>query len=288
MDICECDRADIKVSICASANRIKWWPRFLDSLRQNKIAYEVVFAGDVKPDFDMSQYPEFRYIHATVKPAQAYEIAFRAARGELVHWSADDADYNARELERHLGVQCPNSIDLAYQHYKECEAKYGDKKTIIAMRPIEDGGDVYDFHHFFGGWHHTPVMAPFGLLNRNWFISTLGGYDRNFVSGQSENDVVMRGIEDGGRVELCLDCFLYVHHRQVHPRNAVTGKEENKFRKHYGTDREYLERCWVVGGYGHYEADKKDAVISPTRLCSVDKFDDKDICTETQGPRGIW
>ena len=279
---------DIQVSIVASANRVKWWERFYRSLLGNKCNWEVVFVGDTPPLSTWTLPSNFRWIKATVKPAQCYEIGFREARGELVHWSADDADYNARELERHMGIDCSNSIDLAYQHYKECEVKYGDKKTVIAMRPIEDGGDVYDFHHFFGGWHHTPVMAPFGVLHRDYFVNGLEGYDKNFVSGQSENDVVMRVLEDGGRVELCLDCFLYVHHRQVHPRDPVTGKEANKFRKHYATDREYLERCWVVGGYGHYEAEKKDAKISSTRLCPMDKFDDKDICTVTQGPAGIW
>ena len=277
---------DVQVSIVASANRVTWWNRFYNSLTGNKVNWEVIFVGDTKPLFPMPD--NFKWIEANVKPAQCYEIGFRAAKGELVHWSADDADYNARELVRHMGLECPNSIDLAYQHYKECEKKYGDTKTVVAMRPIEDGGDVYDFHHFFGGWHHTPVMAPFGLINRDWFVRVLGGYDRNFVSGQSENDVVMRAIEAGGRVELCLDCFLYVHHRQVHPRNAQTGQEENRFRQWYPTDREYLERCWVVGGYGKYERNQQDTQISPVRLCPVESFFDDNITTITQGPKGRW
>jgi len=270
----------VQVSLVASANRVKFWERLYNSLSGNNINWEVIFVGDTAP---MSQMPaNFHWIKATVKPAQCYEIGFRAAKGELVHWTADDADYNHRQ------VNCPNSIELAYKHYKESESKYGDNKTVIAMRPIEDGGDVYDFHHFFGGWHHTPVMAPFGLINRDWFVNQLGGYDRRFVSGQSENDVVMRAIEAGGRAEICMDCFLYVHHRQVHPRNADGTKEVNKFRQWYNWDREFLESCWVVGGYGNYEKNKKEVNISSKRLLPVERFDDKDITTITQGPVGIW
>jgi hypothetical protein len=272
---------DIQVSIVASANRVQWWERMYNSLQGNSVNWELILVGDTPP---LRTYPDnFRWIEATVKPAQCYEIGFRAAKGEIVGWTADDADYN------HKTRNCPNAIDLVYHHYKEFEKKYGDNKTVIAMRPIEDGGDVYNFHHFFGNWHHTPVMAPFGFINREWFVNTLGGYDKNFVSGQSENDVVMRAIEAGGRVELCLDCFLYVHHGQVHPRNRETGKDTgNKFRAWYNVDREYLERCWVVGGYGNYESKQQNVKISPTRLCPVDRFDDKDICTITQGALGQW
>ncbi len=269
---------DIKISLVASANRIKWWMRFYNSLKGNKIPYEVIFVGDTAPDFTLPE--NFIHIPATVKPAQCYEIGFRKARGELIGWTADDADY--------VYAGNVDNLDRVYQHYKECEQKYGDYKTVIAMRPIEDGGDVYDFHHFFGGWHHTPIMAPFGILNRKWFVEELGGYDRRFVSGQSENDVVMRAFEAGGRVELCLDCYVYVHHREVHPPRA----QDNKFRQFYDLDRKILEDCWVEGGYGAYKNRNEgniNAIISKTRLLPLERFEDTpDITTVTQGVKGRW
>lgn len=271
---------DIKVSLCASANRVKWWPRFLDSLKGNKLKYEVIFVGDIKPDFDLDKYPEFKYVHATVKPAQSYQIAFWEAKGELIHWTADDADYN------HPTRNCPNSLDIAYAHWQKMEKENGnDKKSVVAFRPIEDGGDVWSFHHFFGGWEHTPTMAPFALINREYFVNVLGGYDADFVSGQSENDVVMRVLEDGGRVEVCMDAFLYVHHRQVHPPRP----QDNKFREWYNTDREVLENCWIPAGYGNYEKDNKGVEISKTRLRPVKKFvQTPDVRTVTQGLKGRW
>ena len=212
------------ISIVASANRVEFWPRLYESLRWHQTPLEVIFVGDVKPEFTLPS--NFKWIHATVKPAQCYEIGFRAAQGELIHWTADDASY---AYKGPLG-DCLQPLDIAYKHWQKMEEKYEhDKKSVVALRPIEDGGDVWRFHHFFGGWDHTPLMAPFALLHRDYFVNYLGGYDRRFVSGQSENDVIMRVYEDGGRIELCLESMLYVHHKQVHPRNSE-GKEDNKFR----------------------------------------------------------
>lgn len=287
---------DIQISLVASANRIEWWPRFLNSLKGNNVKYEVIFVGNVEPTFDVSLYPELKYIHATCKPAQCYEIGFRAAKGELLHWTADDSSYGRND------TGCDNPLDIAYAKWKQIEAENGnDNKTVIAMNPCEDGGyPQKDFHRFFGGWKETPVMAPFALLHRDYFVNKLGGYDRRFVSGQSENDVVMRVLEDGGRVEMCLDSKLYVHHKQVHKRDPNTGRQINDFRAWYNIDRQVLEDCWIVGGYGFYEKlnsyrnnspESRAAVvaqISKTRLSPVERFENEDICFITQSNKGQW
>jgi len=285
---------DIQISICASANRpilqngFKNWERFLDSLKENKIKYEVIFVGDVKPDLDASKYPEFKYIYATVKPCQSYMIAFWEAKGELIHWSADDSDYN------HPKNNCPNALDIAYKCYKDGEKKYNDNKTMVAMRPIEDGGDVQEkWHYLFGGCPWSPRMAPFGILNREFLLNDIKGYPTDHVSGQAENSVIMSGLALGGRVEFCREAFLYVHHRQVHPRNSA-GQEVNDFRKWYPEDRKALENRWVVQGYGSYEQYTADQLknvveISNTPLVPVKPYENtEDVCSRTQGVKGHW
>jgi len=276
--------SEVKVSIVASANRVKWWERFCNSLKDNTISFEVIFVGDTRPMHNLPGW--FRFIHATVKPAQCYEIGFRAAKGELIHWTADDADYVCRHPE--TGNIHTKNIDRAYEAWVDLEKRTGNKKlSVIAMRPIENGGDVWKFHHFFGGWDNTPTMAPFGFVSRDKFHE-LGGYDSRFVSGQSENDVVMRFIEKGGAVEVVKDSLVYVHHQQVHPRDAI-GKEDNKFRAWYNTDRMVLENCWIPAGYGNYEKQNKNVTISPTRLSPVQRFSDENITTVTQGEyKGMW
>jgi hypothetical protein len=288
------------ISICASANRVQFWPRLLDSLKGNKTPYEVIFAGDKKPEFDMSKYPEFKWIHCTCKPAQAYQIAFWEAQGELVHWTADDADYHCVAKVLPDKEDCFNQLDRAYVCWQRMEERHNhDKKSIVAFRPIEDGGDVWRFHHFFGGWPETPPMAPFALVHRKYLSEPETGYDKYFVSGQSENDVIMRIFEDGGRLEVCMNAFIYVHHRQVHPRDPNTGKEDNKFRKWYNKDRERLENCWVIGGYGYYEKlnqfrnnseeTRKQIRISQKRLCPLEPFvKTEDVYAVSQGEKGHW
>ena len=82
---------EIHVSLVASAVRTTVWQPFWDSLKGNNINYEVIFVGNRAPNFPLPE--NFRHIYANVKPAQCYEIGFRAARGEVIAWTADDADY---------------------------------------------------------------------------------------------------------------------------------------------------------------------------------------------------
>lgn len=259
---------NIQVSLVASAVRTHVWQAFYHSLRSNKINYEVIFVGYRKPEFVLP--PNFKWIYADVKPAQCYEIGFRAAQGELVHWTADDADY-ARAPN-------PNGLDIGYECYK----KFNDYKMVIAMRPFEDGSaNVWKFHHFFGGKDNTPVMAPFGLMS-NQFMKELGGYDKNFIGGQSENDLVMRAFEKGGDVHICLDAHLWVNHKlHEHP---------NKFRAYYKWDREVLENAWVPAGYGSYNDTSlnwSQVQISSTRLKPFEPFiETEDWTMVSQGPKG--
>jgi hypothetical protein len=245
----------IKVSLCASANRIKWWPRFYNSLKGNKIEYEVIFVGNIYPDFELPK--NFKFIYTNVKPAQAYQIAFNEAQGELIHWTADDADY----------IENEHNLDNAYDLFQS----RGHYRNIISMRTIEDGTDIFENHRFFYRDESTPHMAPLGLMS-NKFLKELEGYDKNYISGQSENDIVMRGYSAGGDVILAYDPFVHMRHREVHPL-----KKDNKFREFYKQDRETLEKQWILKGKVMFD-----------RQVPFEPFEEKDILTVTQGPKGIW
>ncbi len=283
---------DIQVSLVASANRCQWWMRFYDSLKGNKLNWEIVFVGNKQPNFPLP--PNFKYVYATVKPCQCYQIGFWESRGKLIAWTADDASYNDF---------IPNCLDVAYDKWQQVEAQHGnDEKTAIAFNPCEDGGwPQAKFHRLYGGWEETPFMAPFALVHRKYLTAPGRGYDKLFVSGQAENDIIMQVYEDGGRVEFCEEAKLYVHHKQCHPRDPSSGKEKNDFRAWYPKDRQRLEDAWIVGGYGYYEKlnafrnnspeTRKEVVarISKTRLCPIEAFErTPDVCTVTQGEKGQW
>ena len=280
---------DIQISLVASATRpvlqngFKNWERFVKSLEGNKINYEVIFVGHVECPYPLPK--NFRWIKANVKPSQCYAIGFWAAKGELVGWTADDADYTYQGNV--------DNLDRVYNAYKKSEEEFGDKKTVIAMRPVEGGNpDVQEkWHYLFGGSPWSPQMAPFGIINREYFVYHLKGYDREYISGQSENGAVMRVFEDGGRVIFQRDAWVQVHHNQVHPRGA-DGKEDNKFRKFYNEDRKVLEKAWIVEGYGSYEKLtseqlREHVTVSKTRLVPFVPFEQTDdVCEVSQGQKG--
>lgn len=241
-------------SLCASACRPEHWEEVLMSLKSNTIRYEVVFVGHVRPTFDISKYPELKYIYSTVKPAQCYEIAFRNASGQLMAWTADDATYPANALDKMYGI-----------FENQCT-----RKDMLAFRTVEDGKDITEVHRFRGRDMNAPRMAPFGVINRGYFHE-LGGYDRRFICGQSENDVVMRMYEAGGKLYVT-DIPVIVDHRKSHHDSGTVFRSG-----YYLDDRRVLEDAWV-----------RDGNIQPKRLREVERFDDADILINTQGQRGKW
>jgi len=180
---------------------------------------------------------------------------------------ADDCVFN------HPSQFCAKPLDIIWAKYEDSIKLFGDKKTILSMKTYEDYGVrnnvIWENHHFFYGNKTTPMMAPLGFLNREWFNS-LGGYDCNFICGQSENDIVMRGIADGGRVIGVPEAKVYMAHKECHGLYA--------FRAGYSSDRTYLQKCWT----------KDNKFISKTRLFPLEPFSNTDILTINQGPAGKW
>jgi hypothetical protein len=238
--------SDIKISIVAASIRPQLWNHMSESLVSNRIGYEVIMVG---PNPGVAP-PRFRHILIDVKPAQCYEAGFRNATGELVTWSADDACYTLRAL------------DNAYNFWKS----FQDEKTVVAFRTIEDGIDLTEEHRLIYKDRETPRLAPFGLMSRQLLLD-LGGYDRRFIGGQSENDLVMRVYESGGKVEVCPNASVRVDHSGGHLPVTMSA-----VRSSYSRDRELLERLWTDG-----------KGIRKSRLNPVERF--SAILVENQGPK---
>jgi hypothetical protein len=239
----------ILISFVASSIRPNFWANMYNSLIDNEVGWEIIMVG---PHDGISPGKNFTFIKSNVKPAQCYEIGFRAAKGEYISWTADDASYTPRTVDK-------------FNDYR----KSFDKKTIFAFRTVEDGKDITEVHRFIGKNPNAPRMAPFGVIDTAFFRE-LGGYDRDFICGQSENDVVMRVYESGGRLEL-LPLQVIVSHQRAHMGGTV-------FRtNHYFDDRRVLESAWMDGN-----------TILPKRKYPVNPFSDTDILTITQGQKGQW
>jgi len=244
----------MKISLVASSIRPNLWSEFCNSLTGTQVPYEVIFVGD----HHMAVPPKNVVpIISKVKPSQCYEIGFRKATGTLIHWTADDAEYE------------PGALDKMAEIWKQTR----NPKAILAFRTIEDGKDCTPWHHLIGGRKETPVMAPFGVMDAQ-FLKDLGGYDRRYICGQSENDLVMRALYEGAQV-IQTPIKVYVEHSRKH------GGGKSVFRAgpngNYSHDRKILEASWLLG-----------EMVSPVRLDAFEPFFDEGIMDISQSYKGKW
>ena len=103
------------------------------------------------------------------------------------------------------------------------------------------------------------------FINRNFYLSS-GGYDKNFIAGQANNDVILRLYTLGARVLFDSRAQLYIHHNEAHALGTSqgTGWDER--------DRAYLESLWIKNGR-----------LNNKRAKEFEPFEDKDIQTVNQG-----
>lgn len=274
-----------KISFFASAIRPHLWEEFLLSLKSSMYEYEVIFAGhiDQKLVQEMfSQYKEFKYITTgEIKPAQCYEIARRACTGELVCWCADDCTFSE------------GFVHNVYNFYKSINSIH---PIIISCKTNENNMNEIMFNHrFFGRNQNTDIMAPIGIISRE-YLEYLGGFDRRYICGQYENNCVKMAISNGAKVMLCESVCVNIDHANKHGKN-------NNFWSGYNEDREQLENSWCVGGYQN--APKSLVVIDGLKppyvywpICNVEvllnrndkhePYSENISLTESEGPKGIW
>jgi len=240
-----------KISIVLSAVRTKWWGEFISSLENNKTSYEIIFIGNKRPSYDDYCFSDLNedkitWLYSSTCPAECYNIGFNCARGELIHWTADDCKY------------AQGALDKAYTFYKS----FNDNKKVIAFNCIENGSPTSHGHRL--DKFNSPLMAPLGLMNRKLLLK-LGGYDRNFYCGQSENDLVMRVYESGGSVEICKEAIVEIEHNKKHEEKSIFRTEDGY--PYHKQDRDFLKSCWL----------KSDSRVSNKRLKKFEPFKSENI-----------
>lgn len=283
----------VKVSLFASAVRPKLWGSLFKSLEGTSVEYEVVFAGYRKDGLYVPELPlntPFTYIDtANIKPAQCYEIARRTCTGEVVVWVADDCEF-------------PNDvIGKAYKYWKE----QNNDKLILSIQTKESGynmpqGQLFDMdnHRLFGFVKETPLMAPLGMMSRE-FLQYLGGIDKRYTCGQYENDLVMRAYQNGARVEVFggPNCYIDIDHLG---KSILLGESKSQedflnrpFATGYTHDRAILENSWTTFDPSFFspQAGQPRSIIRCMSKCQMDRFqpyEDMDILTKSQSYKGKW
>jgi hypothetical protein len=256
----------MQLSLFCSSIRPNLYKSLFDSLKGTTIDVEFVFAGIVTeiPKIELPEHVYFKYIKtADIKPAQVYEVARRACSGELISWTADDAEFPDDVLGK------------AYRFFQ----RTCTRKDVISTQTKENYGEWrlcnMHAHRFFGDAPNAPKMAPMGIMNREYF-QELEGIDRRFICGQWDNDLLMRVYNNGGKVyHFDEGVILLDHHNKHDPRWRATA--ERPFGQGYKHDREILEGAWGKKGqmkYDEFPYKRYDLGFEP--------FEDKDLLTVSQ------
>lgn len=232
----------IKVSLIASSIRPHLYPALFKSLEGTSVEYEVVFGGPVFPPdkYLPTIKNNFKYIETkNIKPAQVYEATRRACAGETLIWVADDCTFG------------DDVIGKVYRFYKlNCT-----RKDVVCIQTHENYGkwQVCDIeqHKFFAASAKAPKMAPIGMVSREYF-QEMGGIDRRYVSGQWDNDFLIRLYNDGGKLYHFSEAHIDIDHLNKHdPKYGVSGARP--FGQGYAHDRKILEAAWGTRGQMKYE-----------------------------------
>lgn len=273
-----------KISLFASSVRIHYWYRLLNSLKNNNVSYEVIFAGPVEKSVYeeiAGDYPEFKYIETgDIKVAQCYEIARRACKGEIIGWISDDCQFP------------DGALDAIYKKWNEI----GDYRSILAVKTIDPECEINDLNQerFFPRNLNTPQMAIIGFMERS-FLESLGGLDRRYVIGKWESDIAMRVYGRNGTVYKFEDIAIQIEH------TSKDGMFNNDW-SGVNQDGETLESSWVVGGYVPHEKPMRmfkrgelicywpitNREVSYIRFDKFQNYEDADILTKSQGIKGRW
>jgi len=232
------------VSVIASAIKTQYWAEFYAMLcAKNSIPFEIVFVGDVRPNFNLPE--NFIYIYNEASPIQCYETACRNAKGEFVWTLPDD-----------LIIQ-PGTLDILYQYIK----RLWNEKAILSPRysgstdsPAMDNLFCFDIDYRF-----PPIVVNMFMRKKVW--QELGGFDKRFITLYAELDLQLRAWWDGGH-PFIIPGEQYV----IKERNQTTHRLTDSV-LHLVESRGFLDSLWK----------NSDGSYSRNRLEAVQPFTDDEI-----------
>ena len=275
-----------RISIIGSGIRVNRWKDFYKNLSNNKLDFEIIFTGNVKPNFQLPV--NFRFYYSETKPAQCVEISARHARGDLLTISSDDVIFSE------------NYLDNLYDHYtKNCS----DKDFVSGL--FQGGGYFYsdEDYQFWPGVKGSPSM-PMNLTLKRDLWQNLGGVDKNFIGLFYDLDIALRLMENGGKNFICKRCqseevflnegfyrrlsnFLKRKFTDFNPSASLFSEIGSQY------DRPTLEKFWVkekekkTHSEEFYAIDN-NKILLKKRAYPVESFENNFLTEFSQGPKNRW
>ncbi len=245
------------ISLFGPGIRTDRWMGLYESIATSKVDFDLTMIGHVKPQFTLPD--NFHYIYSLVKPAQCAEIGFRYSSGDLVLPVADDE------------ILSNGALDSVYKTYMELN----NPLAMVSFRFVLQGEDLTS-HTFSANRYDvkdpdSPIVPLCPLMSRDLW-KKIGGIDRRFIALYWDLDLAMRVHEIGGTVVISQDASI----EEVG--KCVLGGE-HKLYDIYGPpyDRHILDSFWKIVG-----------ARQAKRLAPVEPFEDRDLLTISQGPKGEW
>jgi hypothetical protein len=254
------------VSIFCSGNRPELWHNIYNSLKSNKVPYRVIMVGDIIPE---SLPPNFKFIYSKTKPAQCAEIALRACTGEFVSMIQDDY------------ILSDNFYDILVKNYTELN----NSNNIFCGRMRRSGKNAT--HTYASHIPGSPLLNYIGL-GKTTRVQELG-IDRRFLGSYWDLDLLMRHLEDGGRIIYNNSVAMDEWHPGKKDGQKKRRKENSLCRK-LRRDSNFYHRLWVapleeipnLNKNDIYCQDHTGALLKKRRL-PFDPFQRKRLRTVNQG-----
>jgi hypothetical protein len=210
-------------------------------VKHNTVDFEIVFAGDVAPDYELP--PNFKFIYTTTKVSQANLIAARACSGETLIHTGDDLQFIQK-----------NAVDKLYAHYK----RVNNYKCMIWSK--------FGFaltRSFVVESQKTAV----GVLMSREFFNEVGGYDRRFYCNTYDVDLHYRILSRKfrGTYEVSNDASIW--HRDDLTDFEAPNKKSGWFKWGGKWDVLFLEHQWLrFNGKNRIILNKSRAPFEPFEI----------------------
>jgi len=236
------------ISVISSAIRIQYWLEMYDKFTQhNKIPFEMVFVGSVRPTFSLP--PNFIHIYSEDSVVKCFETACRNAKGEYVFMTADDYLHEPF-----------SALDIMYGY-----AIRLDDKAVVMARYAEHNCDPNDsVLTFMIRLPLSPITGSCTLIKRSVW-QELGGLDRRFHSFRADTDLHMRIYEAGGHPFIVPNCVTRERqHLEDQGQLRLTVREKDVFE----IDQGKIQLLWL---------NQDNTIISRKRSAEVTPFSDEEI-----------
>lgn len=211
------------ITLIASAKKSYLWEKFIDSIGENKIHWQVIFVGPII-NIPVNPLPKLRCFFSEESPVECVQIAANLCNTEFIFHTADDLTF--------VG---PNPLDRLMECFKANDSQY----LGVSCRYMLNGVDHSHYcHRFDVKDDKSPYIMGAGTLMRKSTWEDLGGLDSRFIATMYDVDLFMRMYEAGGRIVLS-DVYI----------DEYKAKGEPTFPSEvWQHDRELVDSLWLHNG----------------------------------------